>query len=233
MGNVSDRYKDGVYFEATGGTWHLEDSEFKAEQIFSILNRHSYIEPKTVCEIGCGAGGIIVEMQKRMGKDKEFIGYDISPQAHSISKGFENAKLQFVLGDAFEDKRKFDLVLAMDVVEHVEDCFGFVRLLGEKGVWKIYHFPLIHASGIIRGVEAHSWDDVGHIHLFTAGTALRTVSSSGQEIVDYMLTEGAFKKGRKRFRTTVANIPRYLLSVVSKEMASRLLGGFSLLVLAR
>lgn len=57
-------YTDGSYLAQTGGTWHLEDSLFKAQRIASMLARHDEIKPSTICEIGCGAGGILAELQK-------------------------------------------------------------------------------------------------------------------------------------------------------------------------
>src|ERR1035438_8737514 len=37
-------YTDGSYLDRTGGTWHLEDSPFKARQIVRILARHPEIQ---------------------------------------------------------------------------------------------------------------------------------------------------------------------------------------------
>ncbi len=116
-------YTDGSYLAKTGGTWHLEDSPFKARQVASMLARHVEVKPNTICEIGCGAGGILAELQKVLPAHITFIGYDISPQAHVISRRFANPTCQFILGDAFADRLEYDLVLVMDVIEHVEDCW--------------------------------------------------------------------------------------------------------------
>ncbi len=47
-------YKDGRYLELNP-TWHVEDSPWKAKQIFEIIHRNR-LQPKSICEIGCGAG---------------------------------------------------------------------------------------------------------------------------------------------------------------------------------
>src|ERR1700733_235110 len=117
-------YTDGSYLAQTGGTWHLEDSRFKAQRIASMLGRHNEVKPNSICEIGCGAGGILAELQKSLPQDIAFTGYDISPQAHTLSARFSNPKCQFILGDAFADRSRYDLVLVMDVIEHVEDYFS-------------------------------------------------------------------------------------------------------------
>jgi hypothetical protein len=53
-------YTSGEYLKTTQ-TWHIEDSPWKANQIIEIIcNNH--LQPKTIAEIGCGAGAIIEEL---------------------------------------------------------------------------------------------------------------------------------------------------------------------------
>ena len=223
-------YADGTYEKLTGGTWHLEDSPLKAQAILGMLARHPELHPSTICEIGCGAGGILAELQKSMPEESEFVGYEISPQAHAISQQFQNPKCSYILGDAFEDPRFFDLVLVMDVVEHVEDCFSFLRQVRLKGRRKILHIPLdVHVSGILRGRNA--FDTVGHIHIFTKETAIRSLEYTGHRICDWILTDGALSAPNPGTRTRVANIFRRPLSKLSPLLSARLLGGNSLLAL--
>jgi SAM-dependent methyltransferase len=228
-GNI---YTDGSYLAKTGGTWHLEDSPFKARQVAKMLARHIEIEPDTICEIGCGAGGILAELQKMLPRHIAFTGYDISPQAHALSTQFSNPRCQFILGHAFADHSRYDLILVMDVIEHVEDYFSFLRHSREKGDWKLYHIPLdAYVSGILRG--NNSWDSAGHLHLFTIETALKALQHSGHRIVDWIFTDGAISIPNKTVRGRIANLVRIPLSKVSIRLTSRLLGGYSMLVLAK
>jgi len=224
-------YADGTYLSATGGSWHLEDSPFKAQWITRMLQRHPAFRPKTICEIGCGAGGILAELQKSMPAENEFTGYEISPQAHALSQQFSNPRCRFVLGNAFEDSQFFDLALVMDVVEHVEDCFAFMRQVRAKARMTMYHIPLdAHVSAILRGRNA--WDDVGHLHIFTKETALKSVEHSGHRIQDWILTDGALGGPNPGLRTRIANLLRLPISKLSPLMSARLLGGNSILILA-
>jgi SAM-dependent methyltransferase len=224
-------YTDGSYLAKTRGTWHLEDSPFKARRIASMLERHVEVKPNTVCEIGCGAGGILAELQKVLPDHIMFTGYDISPQAHALSAQFSNPRCQFILGDAFADTFKYDLVLVMDVIEHVEDYFSFLRRTKQKGEWKLYHIPLdAYASGILRG--NNSWDTAGHLHLFTIETALSSLQHTGHRVVDWVFTNPAIATPRKTTREKVANLVRRPLSKISPKFAARLMGGYSMLVLA-
>ena len=224
-------YTDGSYLDKTGGTWHLEDSPFKAKQVVRILARHPEVQPQSICEIGCGAGGILSELQKLLPSHTTFAGYEISPQAHAISAKFSNARCQYVLGDAFTDPSMYDLALVMDVVEHVEDCFSFLRRTKQKARWKLYHIPLdTHVSAILRGVNG--WDSVGHIHLFTIETALKSLEYTGHRVVDWTFTDGALGLPNKAVRTRIANLVRLPLARFSTKLAARLIGGYSILILA-
>jgi SAM-dependent methyltransferase len=225
-------YTDGSYLAKTGGTWHLEDSPFKARQVAKMLARHVEIKPNTICEIGCGAGGILAELQKMLSPNIAFTGYDISPQAHALSAQFSNPRCQFILGDAFADHSQYDLVLVMDVIEHVEDYFSFLRHTRQKGEWKLYHIPLdVHVFGTLRG-DNH-WDTIGHLHLFTIETALKALQHTGHRVIDWIFTDGAISIPSKMFRGRIANLIRIPLSKFSAKLASRILGGYSMLVLAK
>jgi SAM-dependent methyltransferase len=224
-------YTDGSYISKSSGTWHLEDSPFKARWIMQMLARHPDFNPARVCEIGCGAGGILVELQKTFPEGSLFTGYEISPQAHAMSLQFSNAQIRFVLGSAFEDSESYDLALVMDVIEHVEDCFAFLRQTKLKARITILHIPLdAHVSAILRA--RNSWDTAGHIHIFTIETALKTLEYSGYRVRDWFLTEGAATVPTGSTRTQLANLVRRPLSKFSPKLSARLLGGSSLLVFA-
>lgn len=225
-------YTDGSYFAKTGGTWHLEDSPSKARWIVSMLARHVEVKPNTICEIGCGAGGVLAELQKMLSDHITFTGYDISPQAHALSARFSNPRCQFILGDSFVDEPQYDLVLVMDVIEHVEDYFSFLRHARQKGDWKLYHIPLdAYVTGIMRG--NNSWDSAGHLHLFTIETALNSLRHTGHRVIDWVFTDGVIATPRKTTREKVANLLRLPLAKLSTKFAARLIGGYSMLVLAK
>lgn len=223
-------YCDGTYLQNTGGTWHAEDSLFKAQWIARLLARHPDIPIHTVCEIGCGAGGILAELQKRLSNSILFTGYEVSPQAYALTQQFANERCQFVLGDAFSDPVVYDLALAIDVIEHVEDCFGFLRNIKRKGRFKIYHIPLdVHVSSVLRG--SNLWDTFGHLHVFTMETALKALEYTDHRVIDVLLTDGALEVP-KYARTRVLNVLRTALGFISQKLSARLFGGYSMLILA-
>lgn len=222
-----DLYTDGAYLEATGGTWHLEDAPFKAKYVDLLVQRNG-LKPATACEIGCGAGGVLAELRQRWDAC-ELTGYDISPQAHALSRRLATKRLQFVLGDALAETERYELALVMDVVEHVEDCFAFMRGVRKKGDFQVYHIPLeINASTSLRDMLSQGYK-LGHIHHFSLSTALAALRYTGHEVVDYVLTPVALECG-KLGRTQWANVVRRMLPA---ETCTRLLGGYSLMALCR
>jgi SAM-dependent methyltransferase len=225
---VGKAYTDGSYASATGGTWHFEDSAFKAGQVLRMLGRHSEVSLGSICDIGCGAGGVLAELERKLDCAAQFAGYEVSPQAHALGLRLPSGRCEYVLADPFADARTFDLALALDVIEHIEDCFGFLRQCAAKATWKIYHIPLdASASTVIRGTNC--WESVGHLHLFTRETALKTVEQSGQSVVDWFLTPVALERPH-RPATRITNVPRRLLP---ESLASRIFGGYSILILAK
>ncbi len=57
---MADIYNDATYLN-NNPTWHEEDAPFKAGKIAALLN-NNHIDFKTVCEVGCGTGEILVQL---------------------------------------------------------------------------------------------------------------------------------------------------------------------------
>jgi hypothetical protein len=230
---MTQMYADGTYFE-NNPSWHEEDSPWKARQIQRIIEQNN-LQPNTICEIGCGAGEILNQLSK-YNSHINFCGYEISPQAFEICLKKTKPNLSFKLLDLLSDSSSsFDIALAIDVFEHVEDYFGFLRKLREKAEYKIFHIPLdlsvqtvLRSSSIIRGRKT-----VGHIHYFTKETALETLNDTGYEIIDYFYTASSLELPNLHWGKKLLKLPRWVAFSIHQDLAVRILGGYSLLVLAR
>jgi Methyltransferase domain len=232
--NTETIYGDGTYL-SKNPTWHEEDSPWKARQIGRMLRKNS-IDPSTVCEIGCGAGEILNCLANDYGANVLFSGYEISPQAFELCKTKEKQNLHFFLRDLSDEREdSFDVVMAIDVFEHVEDYCGFLRKLRARGKYKVLHIPLdlsvqtvLRSSPILRRRAA-----IGHIHYFTKETALATLRDTGYEVVDYFYTHSSLELPNHAWKTNLLKLPRKLFFSIHQDLAVRILGGFSLLVLAK
>lgn len=226
-----ERYTGGDYLQANP-TWHVEDSAWKADQVLGMMERHS-LTPRRVCEVGCGAGEILNILHDRLGEDVELVGYDVSPQAFEMARSREKERLHFKLGEVQDGDGTFDLILVMDVIEHLDDYSGFLRGLRERGAYKLLHIPL--DLSVLSVARPHpllgSRATVGHIHYFIKETALQSLIDTGYEIIDhrYTYTGGTPRSAKER---TLYGVRR-LLWRVDRDVAVRLMGGYSLLVLAR
>jgi hypothetical protein len=228
-------YVTGEYLEKNP-TWHVERSPWKAKQILKMVSR-SGIAPETICEVGCGAGEILAQLQKEMDPSCSFWGYEISPQAIELAKRRENEKLHFKLADFKQEDVLFDLILIVDTLEHMEDCYSFLRNIKSKSQYKIIHFgldltveSLMRPNALLgfRSTRGH----VGHVHYFTKNMAIAMLEDMGYEVVNYFYTPRGldFAQTLKR---KLLQIPRSLFFSIRQDLAVRVLGGYGLLVLVK
>ncbi len=225
-------YTDGAYLDANPD-WHSADSPYKAEWIADILSRND-VPCGTIAEIGCGAGGILQELHRRLPASR-MSGFDISPQAISLCSEKAGNGIDYHLEDLTRSDRHFDVLLAIDVFEHVPDYMGFISALRSRATYKLFHIPLdLSVQGMLRGKGMmHAREAVGHLHYFDKDSALATLRDCGHEIIDWRYTLGSEELPGRRLRTRFLNAPRKALRFVAPDFSVRLLGGASLLVLTR
>ena len=122
----------------------------------------------------------------------------------------------------------------MDVFEHVEDYFGFIKNCSKKATYKIFHIPLdISVSSVLRNEIINGRKSVGHIHYFMKDTAISTLKDCNLEIIDYIYTAGAVELSNRKFKTRLLNIPRRIFFKICPDLCVRVFGGYSILVLTR
>jgi 2-polyprenyl-3-methyl-5-hydroxy-6-metoxy-1,4-benzoquinol methylase len=83
----------------------------------------TYVDnPGNILEIGCGIGAMCNRLNLRW-PNAIIKGIDISEKSIDVAKNlFESANCKFFtsLPEEFDNKKKFDLILLIDVIEHVE-----------------------------------------------------------------------------------------------------------------
>jgi SAM-dependent methyltransferase len=195
--------------------------------VLKALSR-TKISPLSIAEVGCGAGGVLAALQPQFAAST-FDGYDISPQAIRLA---QHSGIKFHCQDFTRIERSFDLVLLLDVVEHVEDCFGFLSTIRERTEHVIVHFPLdMSAYGILRGTPMCARHADGHLHYFCKDTALATLQDCGYSIVDWFYTPK--QELVTGFKNSISHFVRRAVYGVSPDFTVLALGCYGLLVTAK
>lgn len=201
-------------FSAMAAEWWDPTGKFKPLHKFNPV-RLTYIreqicqrfdrDPKTpnalkglrVLDIGCG-GGLLCEPMSRMGA--EVIGADASDvnievaKIHADQSGVEVDYRATTAEDLAASGEKFDVVLNMEVVEHVADvdlfvtaCCDMVKPNGLMFVATINRTPKARALAIFMAEEVLRWLPKGtHTYekLVRPEEIEAPVNASGMEVID-------------------------------------------------
>jgi hypothetical protein len=227
-------YQDGTYL-ANHETWHTEDSPWKAEQIVKLIGKNNVVFESAV-EVGCGAGGVVYEVAGKFPTSK-FSGFEISPQAKAFWPRYQRENLSIHLEDFLTTSNFYDLLLLIDVFEHVPDYMGFLTLLSSRSKYFIFNIPLdMHLVGLLLDNQVHARKKYGHLHYFSKETALQTLTDTGYTVVDYFYAPGfsgvPAESGCKTWKQKLIYPCRWLMYGISPSLSTKLFGGASLMVLA-
>jgi len=142
---------------------------------FKLKNEEKPLKNLKILDIGCG-GGLLSEPMCRLGAD--VTGIDASEKNIQVAKLHAkkndlNIKYLPTSPENFKTDAKFDVILNMEIIEHVENVNFFLEscssLLKKKGIMfvatinktlKSYLFAIIGAEYILRWlpIGTHEWD---------------------------------------------------------------------------
>ena len=151
---------------------YIKDNIIKS---FKLENKKKPLDKIKILDIGCG-GGLLAEPMNRLGA--EVIGIDASSKNISVAKLHakkNNLKIKYFCAspENFKNKEKFDVILNMEIVEHVDDINYFLhscsKLLKRNGIMfvatlnktlKSYLFAIVGAEYILRWlpIGTHEWE---------------------------------------------------------------------------
>lgn len=130
---------------------------------------------KSILDIGCG-GGLTSEPLARLGA--KVTAVDADKQAITVARAHaatQNLTIDYIAGaaeDLVSEGKKFDVVLALEIIEHVSDPRLFVELVTSlvkpggiiifstlNRTWKSYALGIIAAERVIKWVPpgTHDW----------------------------------------------------------------------------
>ena len=151
---------------------YIKDNTIKH---FNLTNKDKPFKNLNILDIGCG-GGLLSEPMSRLGGN--VTGIDASEKniiSAKIHAKQNNLNISYFCNspENFKSNKKFDLVLNMEIVEHVEDVNFFIKksseLLKKNGLMfvatlnrtlKSYTFAIIGAEYILRWlpIGTHEWN---------------------------------------------------------------------------
>ncbi len=231
----NDLYTSGEYYK-NNPTWDTADSKWKTNVIFNLL-LHNNIIVSEVIEIGCGAGENLVELAKRDDRIKKLSGYDISPQAIELAAKRSTDRISFFNTDLAADEHiNTELMLAVDVVEHVDDYYGFLRKLKSKSNYFIFHIPLdLSCRTVMKPyVMLQQRQSVGHIHYFTKEMVEWALQDTGYAVLDWVYTKPVVDtRPADSFKRFVKKALRNMSFAINKDWSAKKWGGYSMMILAK
>ena len=141
---------------------------------FNLNGQKTILNGLTLLDVGCG-GGLLSEPMCRLGA--KVTGIDASKKNINIAKihaSKNNLKIKYILASPEKLKNgKFDIILNMEIVEHVSDLNYFIKsctkLLRKNGIMfvatinrtlKSYLFAIVGAEYILRWlpIGTHDWN---------------------------------------------------------------------------
>ena len=142
---------------------------------FKLKEKVKPLEKVKILDIGCG-GGLLSEPMSRLGA--EVTGIDASDKNIEIAKFHarkDNLNIKYLCAspEKLNTNTKFDVILNMEIIEHVKDVDFFLqscsKLLRKNGIMfvatinktlKSYFFAIIGAEYILRWlpIGTHEWD---------------------------------------------------------------------------
>jgi len=142
---------------------------------FKLDNKRTPLKNIKILDIGCG-GGLLSEPMCRLGAT--VTGIDASNKNINVAKLHSkknNLKINYYCSspEKFKVQHKFDVILNMEIVEHVEDVNFFLKscanLLKKNGImfvatlnktFKSYIFAIVGAEYVLRWlpIGTHEWE---------------------------------------------------------------------------
>ena len=142
---------------------------------FKLKVKQKPLDKINILDIGCG-GGLLSEPMTRLGAN--VTGIDASNKNINIAKLHakkNKLKINYLCSspETLKPKKKFDVILNMEIIEHVEDVNFFInscsKLLKKNGLmfvatlnktFKSYIFAIIGAEYVLRWlpIGTHDWD---------------------------------------------------------------------------
>jgi len=140
----------------------------------------SQTSPRNILDAGCGEG---IAMRHLFAEHTGVVGLDGSVGALQVAS-LLNPRRDFAAGrlpDLPFPSRSFDLVVCMEVLEHLDDpeagLAELCRVSSHALLLSVPNEPLFRGANFLRGKNVGAWgNDPGHVHHWSSQAFIRFVS---------------------------------------------------------
>lgn len=157
---------------------------------------------KNILDAGSGIGIYTFWLNKNY-KDSNVLGTDIDRQklkiAKELVKNFKADRINFEIDDVTTPPKKkssFDLIVTIDVLEHVKDYKKVIKNFSQrltKGGYLYIHTPQANQKRFFKSLE--NWEHESHEHEgFTKSILKKELEKNGMKLVISKNTFGFFGK---------------------------------------
>jgi trans-aconitate methyltransferase len=182
--HFAEIYRDNLEAEAR---WQQYGAIGKVDSIEALL-RIVDLRPRTLVELGAGAGAVILECQRR-GLGTELSAIDFSEEAIGYLQNRANGitcTIADITDEAFP-RQQADVVVLSHVLEHLERPIPFLKSIIEKIDFEylVAEVPLedLWGSRLKNLFRDRTKNAAGHVQFFTPSTFTQMLEAAGLEIV--------------------------------------------------
>lgn len=167
--------------------WLQRGAIEKANSI-EVLLRAKGIRPKTLVDLGCGTGAVIIECQRR-NLAENYIAIDYSSEAIEYLKQ-NSSGIQPIVADISDPSTFFpecDVLILSHVIEHLEHPQEFLRKVHNfQFSYLIAEVPLEDLPGgkLKALFSDRTRNSAGHVQFFTAKSFRQLLMSGGFRILE-------------------------------------------------
>lgn len=187
-------YSDGTYTKLNP-TLHAEDSAYKMSYIAKLLGKVQWNHPEVkILDIGGGAGELgrlVCDWFIANGYTVCASVLDVAEEMISIQKQNNPYIKNSYIGDIETlGEEQFDLVLMVDVIEHIQNCEQVADKLNNYTTHIIYNIPTeINLVDTLRNIAMRKryyplqTESLGHVHFFSARSAAKFIERHHEKII--------------------------------------------------
>ncbi len=163
-------------------------------------------ENRKVLDVGCGVGTLAFYLAN---KNCVVEGYDVSSRAIKICNQYKKVSkiknISFHRGDVerIEGKKKYNLVICTEVIEHITDDLKFIRSLNQlllKSGYLVLSTPSLNAPLFRLGLLEHFDKEVGHLRRYSSTKLVKLLNRGGFKVIKLEKKESILRNSLYTFK---------------------------------